>query len=341
MKVWIDITNSPHVLFFRPVIARLEEKGHKVIITAREYAQTASLLEKYGIDARLIGKHQGKSLIRKALGLICRSTRLILFARKKGVDLAVSHNSNDLAVAAKFLNIPQVTMFDYEYASTSHKLNFRLVDKILVPEILPDRVLKSFGAKSGQISKYGGLKEQVYLPFWDFDEKLPEKIGLDKQKIIVTMRPPATMSIYHRFENKLFIECLKELSKRKDCQVVLLPRTKQQEKEMLSNTKNVLIPPVVDGPSLIYHSDLVVGGGGTMNREAAALKVPAYTVFKGQLGAIDKYLIRNNKLIKIEKPDDIEVTKRKLIPVGKIDTNIEEVLKKILETAKVNEKSES
>ena len=113
MRVWIDITNSPHVLFFAPIIRRLEEQGHTVTLTARKYAQTEQLLSRYGLAAVITGQHAGKSVPAKAVGLFNRSAHLVAQARSAGFHVAVGHNSNDLALAAWTLGIPQLTMFDY------------------------------------------------------------------------------------------------------------------------------------------------------------------------------------------------------------------------------------
>ncbi len=336
MKIWIDITNSPHVLFFKPLIKEFEKRGYEVTITTRDYAQTIPLLNNYGLKYFLIGKHQGKSVAKKALGFLFRSLQLILFGRRKGFNLAVSHNSNDLALAAFFLRIPHVIMFDYEYASLSHRVNFKLVTKILVPEALPTDVLLKYGADKGKIEKYRGFKEQVYLPFCSFEKDLPKKLGLNPKKVIVTMRTPATMSLYHRFENELFNQILKELSLREDVQIVLLPRTPEQREEYKREYAHLIVIPdgAVDGPSLIFHSDLMIGAGGTMNREAAALGVPVYTVFKGKMGAIDNKLIEQGKLHIINSEvsiKDIKIEKRKKQKID-LETNIEEVAEKILST---------
>lgn len=335
-RIWIDITNSPDVLFFSPIIEEIKKRGNEVYITARDYAQTKDLLKQYGLSATIFGKHQGKNIVKKGLGLLLRTTRLILYAKNKHFSLGASLSSNDLALAAWVLKIPQVTITDYEYATISHKFNFKFVNRVLVPEFLPDDVLKSYGAKPEQIVKYRGLKEQVYLPQWKIDLELPKKIGLDSSKIIIVMRPPATMSLYHRFESELFIECLKTFSARKDTQVILIPRTEEQKAELLKITKNVFIPPPVDGPSLIYASDLVVGGGGTMNREASVLGVPVYTVFKGKLGAIDTKLIEEKKMVQISNPNDVKIEKRSRVPLGKIESNLKEVTEKILETMEIH-----
>jgi hypothetical protein len=330
-KIWIDITNSPSVLVFYSIIKELKRRGHFVMVTARDYAQTVPLLNKYAIDYTLIGKHMGRSIVKKIFGLLYRSLRLIIFSLRKKADLAVSHNSNDLAVATFFLRIPHVVMFDYEYAEVSHRINFKLVSNILVPEAIPQDILLKYGAKPEKIIRYPGFKEQIYLPDLPQEDDLPKKLKLDESKITIAMRPPATMALYHRFENELFLEILRELMSREDVNIILLPRTAEQ-REQFSRIVNerVIIPSNVIGThSLLHHTDLMIGAGGTMNREAALIGLPVYTVFRGRIGALDQMLIREGKLKVVDSLKDITLIKR-TNKEKMIKSNLKEVVDKIL-----------
>ena len=120
MRVWIDLTNSPHVLVMRPVIEALRRRGDEVLITARDFAQTLGLLERFQLDHTAIGRHRGGKLAAKGLGLASRSGALVRWASGRRIDLALGHGSNDVSVAAKLLRIPSVTAFDYEWARQQH-----------------------------------------------------------------------------------------------------------------------------------------------------------------------------------------------------------------------------
>jgi len=310
MKIWIDLGNSPQVLFFRPLIDSLKESGHNITITTRDYAQTISLADQFNLDHTPIGVHGGKKWFHIFAKNSGRILDLIKWANRTGpFDLAISHNSYTQAVAAKLLNIPFITMMDYEHQKLNH-LCFRLAKKVIVPKPFPDEMIKKFGAEK-KVKKYDGLKEQMYL--CDFKPKAGflEKFNISKSEIVVVMRPPATWATYHRFENSLFDLTLEYLTNMHGIQIVFLPRIKSQgdilEKKDLSN---VFIPKrVIDGPNLLYAADIVISGGGTMNREAAVLGTPAYTVFKGELGSVDKYLIQQGKLYQIQNEEDIKKIK--------------------------------
>lgn len=314
MRIWIDITNSPHVLFFEPIMADLEAAGHHVELTARDYAQTIPLLEQRTMRYKLIGKHQGKSMVKKAFGLLGRSLRLMSWARGRKFDVAFSHNSNDMAVAARLLGIPQLIVHDYEYANLSYAVNARLANRILVPEAIPAEAIIAHGAKPAKVGHFPGLKEHVYLDRGARWDDLREGFGvLPVRGVLAVVRPPATMSAYHRFENDLFGSVLAKIAETPHTVVVLLPRTPEQRAELIASglPENVIIPDgVLDATSLLRSADLVLSAGGTMNREAAVFGVPAYTVFAGAMGAVDKYLIAEDRLVHVHDPADVIVEPR-------------------------------
>ena len=137
MNIWIDLTNSPHVLVMRPVIEDLRRRGHQVEVTARDFAQTLELCDRFGIAHTAIGHHRGAGLADKARGLAARSFALARWARPRGFDLALGHGSNDVTVAAKLLRVPSATTFDYEWAKVQHTVNCRLAAAVVVPDVIP------------------------------------------------------------------------------------------------------------------------------------------------------------------------------------------------------------
>jgi predicted glycosyltransferase len=309
-RIWIDLTNSPHVVFFRPILRRLDEAGVEAVVTARDFAQTLGLLERFGIPHTVIGRHGGASLHGKAVGLFRRSAALTRFGRGRGLDQAVSHGSNDLAVAASLLRLHSTVLHDFEGAAGMHRVNFRLADKVIVPAVIPFESLAALGLDRRRYRSYPGLKEQVALADFEPDEHVLDELGLDRGRLIVVLRPPATMSLYHRgLENTLFDEVLARLLA-SDCQVVLLPRTPQQAAGFAGTAGIVMPERPVDGPSLVWAADAVISAGGTMNREAAVLGVPTWTTFAGELGAVDRQLISEGRLQVLERAEDLVIGKR-------------------------------
>jgi len=336
LRVWIDITNSPHVLFFDPIVRDLRAAGHEVSVTAREYAQTTDLLAQKGIEYTLIGRHRGGKTSAKAIGLLSRSAALVRFGAGKRFDVAFSHNSNDLAVAARLLGIPHLIVHDYEHAKTSYAVNARFANRILVPDAIPTEAIVAHGATPAKVGHFPGLKEHVYLGKDTPRQDIRAELGADEGHVLVVLRPPATMSAYHLgFGNELFGEIVREIGKRHDVVGVLIPRTKDQAAELAPTLPaNVHIPPhVLDGPSLISSADLVISAGGTMNREAAVLGTPAYTVFAGEPGAVDADLVRRGLLRDATSVDDIEFV-RKQPGAGWIVVNRPLILEELYRLAK-------
>ena len=307
MRVWVDLTNSPHVLVMRPVIEALRRRGAEVQVTARDFAQTLGLLERFGLDHTAIGRHRGSGLAGKALGLGQRSGALARWARGRGFDLALGHGSNDVTVAARALRIPSSTTFDYEWARVQHTVNCRLAQAVVVPDAIPAARLRPYGATTAKVRAYPGLKEEYYLADFEPGRAVLGELGLDPREPIAVIRTPPAVSLYHRFENPLFAEVLERLQ---GTQAVVLPRTPAQRADLRRSGGFVVPERAIDAQSLIAHADLVISAGGTMNREAVALGTPVWTTFEGRLGAVDEGLIAEGRLRRLERAADVALVKR-------------------------------
>jgi uncharacterized protein len=308
MRVWVDLTNSPHVLVMRPLIEVMRADGHEVEVTARDFAQTLGLLERFGIAHTAIGRHRGGRLVAKGLGLASRSLALARWAKGRGFDAALGHGSNDVTVAARLLGIPSATTFDYEWARVQHTINCRLARRVVVPEAIPPERLAPYGATARKLRRYEGLKEEYYLADFTPDVAVLGELGLDAGEPLAVVRTPPAVSLYHRFEHPLFGQLLARL--REQAQVVVLPRTPEQRAELAAAGGYVVPERAIDSQSLTAYADLVVSAGGTMNRDAVALGTPVWTTFEGRLGAVDERLIAEGRLRRLQRPEDVEVVKR-------------------------------
>jgi len=309
MRIWIDLANSPHVPFFRALIPEFVARGHQIEITARDFAQTVELAAKAGMTPHVIGGHGGGSITGKAGNLVGRAAALRKWARDRGFDLAVSHNSYAQIAAAAALGIRSATLMDYEHQPANH-LAFRLASRVIVPRAFPSAELKKYGASTRKVKRYEGTKEDVYLadfvPEPAFAETLL-RLGITGEDVLVVARPPAREALYHRFENELFDELLAYLSSRDGVKIILLPRSDSQREDFAARkSPNMIIPrETLDGSNLIAHADLVISAGGTMNREAAALGVPAFSVYAGKWAAIDEELMREGRLNRVQSREEI------------------------------------
>jgi predicted glycosyltransferase len=309
MRVWVDLTNSPHVLVLRPLIELMRADGHDVEVTARDFAQTLELCERFGIEHTAVGRHRGGRLAGKAVGLVSRSLALARWARGRRFDVAIGHGSNDVSVAAALLRVPSATAFDYEWAAAQHQVNCRLARVVMVPDAIPPERLYRYGAR-GKVRAYEGLKEEYYLADFEPDPAVLGELGVDRERALVVVRTPPEVSLYHRFENPLFRRVLERLAG-SEAQTVVLPRTPAQREELARIGAFVIPARAIDAQSLVAYADLVISAGGTMNREAVALGTPVFTTFEGRLGAVDERLLREGRLRKLEDPGQIEVERRR------------------------------
>src|SRR5262245_49717538 len=286
MRIWIDLANSPHVPFFRALIPEFAARGHSTEISARDYAQTVELATKAGMLPQVIGGHGGGRLTGKAGNLVGRAAALRKWARGRGIDLALSHNSYAQIAAAAALGIRSVTLMDYEHQPANH-LAFRLASRVIVPRVFPAAELRKYGASTRKVKRYEGTKEDVYLADFTPDPAFKEtlrRLGVVEGNLLAVARPPANVALYHRFENELFDELIINLSGRDEVKIVLLARTDAQRDEYEARQLPQVVTPreVLDGANLIAAADLVISAGGTMNREAAALGLPAVSVYAGK-----------------------------------------------------------
>ena len=309
MRIWIDLANSPHVPFFRSLADEFLQRNHELVLTARAFAETVELAQAVGFSAEVIGGHGGGRLSGKAGNLVQRALALARWARGRGIELAVSHNSYSQILAARALGLRTVTLMDYEHQPANH-LAFRFASRLIVPAALPQEALSRYGAQPARVFRYNGIKEDVYLADFQADPhflQVLNNFGVTPDDVLVTLRPPASDALYHRFENQLFDQLLDRLLAEPPVKIVLLPRNESQRHTYSARGQSNLIVPAqaLDGANLIAHSDLVISAGGTINREAAALGVPAASIFLGEWAAIDNQLMKEGRLQKLGTLEDV------------------------------------
>ena len=311
VRVWIDVSNSPQVPFFRPLVELLRRRGHDVSVTTREFAQTTELLALHDIPFDVVGpRHGGASAVGKARSMAGRLRALRGYARERRFDLALSHASHELPLVARSLGIPSAYAFDYEFARVQHGFGCRAATRVVVPDAIPQDRLGRLGARAGKVGRYPGLKEEYYLHDFSPNPAVLGELGLDRRRVLVVVRTPPEVSLYHRHGNPLFVDVLARLAREENVQAVVLPRTAEQRSALVAEPRLLVPERAVDAQSLVAFADLVVSAGGTMNREAVALGVPAYTTFAGELGAVDRSLVDQGRLRPLPRAEDLALEKR-------------------------------
>ena len=313
MRVWVDLTNTAHVLVLRPLIELLERRGHEVALTARPLSHTVELLDRWGHPYTTLGAYGGATRLGKARAAAGRLPRMLRFGRGRGFDCALAHGSTDLPPVARALGVPNTTMLDYEWAVLQHHVNCRLASRVLAPEAIPTERLSRYGARPPKLVRYPGLKEEYYLSEFEPDPSVLDGLRPDPESVLCVVRTAPSYALYlGGSENPLLPRVLARLSEAGNAHTVVLARNSEQAEaiEALGLPRVTVPRRAVDGRSLVALADLLVSAGGTMNREATVLGTPAFSIFEGRMGAVDEMLIAQGKLRLLAHPGQIEIRKK-------------------------------
>jgi uncharacterized protein len=312
MRVWADLTNTAHVVVLRPLIELLEREGHEVEITARPLSHTLELLDDWGHPYTVVGEYGGATRLGKVRAAADRLPALIRFGRKRRFDYGLGHASIDLPPACRVLRVENTTMFDYEWATTQHHVICRLATRVLVPDAIPAERLARYGAKPPKLIRFPGLKEEYYLADWEPDPSVLEGLGIDRQRPLCVIRTASSYALYlGGSENPLLPPLIRRVADG-ETQVVVLARNEEQRAAVRElDAPNVVVPErAVDGRSLVAFADVLVSAGGTMNREAAVLGTPVWSIFEGKLGAVDEMLVEQGRLRILRDPQQVTVERK-------------------------------
>lgn len=295
MKVWIDLTNSPHVNFFARMINELRKK-HEVVLTCRPLANTIELLDIHGLSCDIIGRHYGKSIVKKGVGFILRISQLFVFLRKREIDVAISHSSFYSPVVAWLLGIRSIYLNDNEHAQ-GNMAAFVFADKIMVPEFLQlEKIAKQWG-KGIKIIQYPGVKEGIYL--WNYRPGISGNFKIDRgeDRKVIFVRPEPWTAQYYEGECNFIDDLLIDLKDR--FKIVLLPRGKVQEAYYgHERFAGITVPEKsITLADVMENCDLFIGAGGTMTREAAVLGIPTISIYQDKFLDVDSFLIEKGFMV--------------------------------------------
>lgn len=305
MKIWIDLVNAPHVLFFKNIIDYLRNEGEDVLITTRQFGDTIKLLDLFGEEYISVGGH-GVTLQQKLTESTSRLNKLSKIIIKEKPDVSVAKHSIELPRISFGLGIPSVYAIDNEHATAVNKITLPLCDTIIVPKAISMWKILQFGADPDNIIRYNGTSEIVHFKNFKYNENIFEELDLniEKEKTIL-MRPEPSLASY------LDADCRKSIlspiveNLEEHANILVIPRFKEQQKLFEDDPDVTLIKPPVDTFSLMKKSDLVIGAGGTMNREAALLGTPVISCYPGETLAVDKYYVDRGLMKRSNNLDEI------------------------------------
>lgn len=305
MKIWIDIVNAPHVWFFKSIIEYLEREGEEVLVTTRRFGDVTKLLDILNIKYKSVGKH-GATLEQKLLRSTGRVYELSKIIAKEKPDVAVSKHSIELPRVSFGLGIPSLYVLDNEHALAANKLTLPLCDKIVIPEVMNVWDVLKTGAEPNALVRYDGTSEVIHFNDFNYNPAIFNDLNVDlKKDKTILMRPEPALASY------LDADCRKSvLSPIVDilgdyANILVIPRFKEQEEIFLDNENITIVKPPIDSFSLMKSCDLVIGAGGTMNREAALLGTPVISCYPGKLLAVDGYYISRGFMKRSTNVDEI------------------------------------
>lgn len=289
MKIWFDLSNSPHINLFGAMIRDLQRE-HEVIITCRPLANTVDLLDLHGFKYTVVGTHYGGKLINKIFGFPIRAWHMMKFLVNKNIDVAISQSTFNAPLVSRLLGVRCIYMNDNEHALGNIPA-FLCANKIMIPEFLSIKKLKKQLANPRKIDQYPGVKEGIYL--WELDERLDQQILNNQSKLrsTVYIRPEPWTAQYYK-GSKNFMDTL-ILAMKDEVDIVLLPRGKEQALHYLDAKFDGIrvIKTALDIADIAPDCDLFIGAGGTMTREMAVLGIPTISVYQDELLDVDKYLL--------------------------------------------------
>jgi uncharacterized protein len=310
--VWFDFENTPHVLFLEPLIARVRAAGYSVGLSAKPQAQTIDLATRRGLAVERVGSGEYTNRWAKTAGGIQRAFQLVRWVGRKGRPELLVSSSRTASLAASMLRIPTVSLMDYEHSE--HRTIAWASQVIWLPDLLRDAELPD---RTRLVARFfEGLKENLYLDAWEFDRASERTLaGFGPGDYAVVSRPPAAGAHYAAPESgRLWLEAMRALLARPEVRTIVIPRNAAQRGEVTAalgdHPRLTIVQEAVSGPSLVAAADLVVGGGGTMNREAAVLGVPVWSVFTGPAPSIDEHLAAEGRLRWLRTEDALRAALR-------------------------------
>ena len=291
MKIWFDLTNSPHVQFFRQMIGELQDEGHEVVITSRNAANTTELLDLYGMDYTIVGKSYGKKLRNKILGNIVRVRDLVKFVKRHNIDAAISQSSFTSAIAGRLAGVPTIYTNDNEHAM-GNKISFVCAHKVFVPEFIPVKSVTNLLVSPKKVRQYPGVKEGIYL-WGKYSDFKPQEHSTKR----IYYRPEPYFAQYYKGKTNVLDDALIEL--KQDYEIIILPRDDNQRQhfanEKFNGIKVCQRPMTFD--EIAADCSLFIGAGGTMTREMAVIGVPTVSIYQDALLDVDRFLISEGLML--------------------------------------------
>ena len=341
MKIWIDILTPKQLLFSEPIIEKLGKK-HDILCTSREYEEVSKLAKIRRFRVDFIGKHGGNENSSKLEASILRMEKLFIKIEKFSPDLTISFCSPDAARISFGLGIKHVAFCDSPHADAVMRLTLPLIQKLLIPNIIPKEEFSKFGIKKKNIISYNAIDASVTIRRKvDEDAKLPFN-KKSKKNILIRLEEDQASYVFKSSKIIPIVKKILEIFKEEN--IVILSRYTKQIKKFKNELgeKAKIIKMSYDGKYLLKNTHVFVGSGGTMTAESALLGIPTIS-YNAVPNIVENYLVEKNLIKRESNPKEVcnyitkifEVSNNKnKIRAKKIVSKMEDPIEKLIKIMK-------
>lgn len=297
MKIWIDILTPKQLLFSESIIEKLGKK-HEILCTSREYEEVTKLAKIRDFDLALVGKHGGGDKKSKLEASIERKGKLFRKIKAFSPDVVISYCSPEAARISFGLGIKHIAFCDSPHADAVMRLTLPLIQKLLIPNVIPKNEFTKYGIDKKNIISYKAIDAVVTMK-----RKINQKVSLpftkNKRKNIL-IRVEEEQAAYTSKSSKIIPIIQKIVNDYNTENIVILGRYPQQiknlQKRFGKNTK--IVKMSFDGKHLLNNTDIFIGSGGTMTAESALMGIPTIS-YNAVPNIVENFLV-NKYLVKRE-----------------------------------------
>jgi uncharacterized protein len=298
------------------MIKRLQ-KVHSIVCTSRKYREVNKLAKLRKLNLIFVGKHGGAEKYNKLIASTNRINHLSKIINNHLPDIAVSFCSPEASRVAYGLGIKHFAFSDSPHAEAVMRLSVPLVQKLLIPWIIPKKEFTIFGIDKNDILQYKGI-DAASIAKRSTDSKI--KLQFNNKRKTILIRVEEDQAAYSTKNTKKTIMIIKSIIKEFSNENILVLGRYGSQIQFLNRMfgKKIKILKVMDGRTLLSNVDIFVGSGGTMTAEAALLGIPTIS-YNAVPNLIENYLVKS-KLVKRETdPKQLVHSIKKYIISSNID----------------------
>ena len=311
MKIWIDFLTPKQLLFFEPLINRLNKK-HQLLCTTRDYREAKELARLRNLDVKIVGRHGGAEKSDKLLANIERMKDLFNLLQKFKPELTISFCTPDAARMSFGLGIKHIAFSNSPHHEKVMKLTVPLVDKLLIPKHIPKKDFTKYGIDSKDIIQYNSLDEYLIVKGKIFHNTVPKTTIKSKKTILFR-----TFEIQAAYPSRKVdtVAIIKKIAQEfPDFNIIVLGRYYDEIKSLKKKLGKqiTVLDKVVDSGEILSICDVFLGSGGTMTTEAVLRGVPTLS-YNGVPNHDEKYLVKLGMLPRAESLEKIVKVTHKLL----------------------------